>query len=75
MNAVFRPPGTDLSLVDVVQLKWLLSAEGVHLHVERMLAEPPYAHEMLDRAEASTHPMVRALARQLRTPERPAAAA
>jgi hypothetical protein len=53
-------------LVEIIELKWLLSGEGVHLHVERLLADADYARRALDHAAASERPALRAAASRLR---------
>lgn len=66
MNAIAQVPPQALSLMEVIQLKWMLAGEGVHLHVERLMADPAYADQALQRAAASTSPSLRALALRLR---------
>jgi hypothetical protein len=53
-------------LVEIIELKWLLVGEGVHLHVERMLSDSDYARRALDHAAASTRPALCAAAARLR---------
>lgn len=65
MNAVAAPPLQMLSLIEVIQLKWMLAGEGVHLHVERLMGDRSYAEQALQRAAASSSPAVRALAMRL----------
>lgn len=55
------------ALVDVVHFKWLLSGEGIHLHVERMLSDPGYAAQVLDRAQHSSSAVLRDAAQRLST--------
>jgi hypothetical protein len=55
-----------LSLMEVIQLKWMLAGEGVHLHVERLMADPAYAELALKRAAESTSPTLRAMSMRLR---------
>ncbi|HYN59106.1 MAG TPA: hypothetical protein VET87_06065 [Rubrivivax sp.] len=56
-----------LRLVDIVRLKWMLAAEGLHVHVERLQNDPGYAHECLCAAERSGNPTLRHVAAGLRT--------
>jgi hypothetical protein len=56
-----------LGLVEIVELKWLLSGEGMHVHVEKLQADPAYACKCLQAAEASANPALRQLAAKLRT--------
>lgn len=55
-----------LPLVAVIELKWLASGVGQHLHVERMLHDPVYARGVLDAAETSEHGPLRRAAQRLR---------
>lgn len=66
MNAVTQTPHQKLSLIDVIHLKWMLAGEGVYLHVERLMADPAYAEQALQRGAASTSPALRAMATRLR---------
>lgn len=61
-DAEFRP----LRLVDIIDLKWLLAGEGVHLHVERLQTDPAYARELLCSASRSPNDALRAAAARLR---------
>ena len=53
-------------LVDIIELKWLLAGEGIHIHVERLQTDPAYACRALDEAAASASPTLRATALRLR---------
>ena len=66
MNTVVRADAPQSPLVDVIELKWLLAGEGVHLHVERMLSDEAYAARALARALESTSPVLRTAAERLR---------
>jgi hypothetical protein len=59
-------PARAPALEAIVDLKWLLIAEGVRVHVERMQADAAYASQVLARAEASASPALRAAAQRLR---------
>ncbi len=67
MNALTQVPHQMYSLLEVVQLKWLLAGEGVHLHVERLMSDPAYAEQALQRAARSTNPTLRTMAVRLST--------
>lgn len=56
-----------LTLVEIIELKWLLAGQGVHVHVERLQADPRYAAATLQAAADSTQPILRATAQRLRT--------
>ena len=65
MNAFSNGENRALSLVDVIDLKWLLAREGVHLHVERLQADAVYARLLLECAAASSNAALRAAARKV----------
>lgn len=61
------PPSTVvLSLVEIIELKWLLAGEGVHVHVERLQNDVDYAKITLQRAAQCQQPNLRAAAARLR---------
>jgi hypothetical protein len=66
MNASSSAEQGALRLVDIVELKWMLAGEGLHVHVERLQADPGYARECLLAAERSVNPTVRQVALKLR---------
>ena len=53
-------------LVEIVELKWLLTGHGVHVHVERLQNDPEYARRTLDRAAAVPNAALREAASRLR---------
>ena len=55
-----------LTLVDIVELKWMLAGEGLHVHVEKLQSDPCYARECLLAAERSENATVRQVASKLR---------
>lgn len=55
-----------LPLVEIIELKWLLAGEGIHIHVERLQRDAAYALRALDQAAASASPTLRATALRLR---------
>lgn len=66
MNAsIVSEPGA-LQLVDIVELKWLLAGEGLHVHVEKLQSDAGYARECLLAAEQSPSATVRQVACKLR---------
>lgn len=66
MNASTQPAREGLRLVEIINLKWLLSARGRHLHVERLQRDAAYADAVLADAEHSGEPALREAARRLR---------
>lgn len=53
-------------MVDIVELKWMLAGEGLHVHVEKLQSDPSYARECLRAAERSDNATVRQVASKLR---------
>jgi len=66
MNASSPTEEGALRLVDIVELKWMLAGEGLHVHVERLQSDPRYARECLLAAERSDNATVRQVASKLR---------
>jgi hypothetical protein len=57
---------TQMALVEIVELKWLLAGEGLHLHVERLQSDPEYARRILDMAATSKNQALRVAAARVR---------
>lgn len=66
MNASAVSEQTALNLVDIVELKWLLAGEGLHVHVERLQSDPGYARQCVEAADRSPNAAVRQVADRLR---------
>ena len=66
MNATTDSETSALALADIIDFKWLLTGDGVHVHVERLQTDPDYARQCLAQAEASPREAVRAAAARLR---------
>jgi hypothetical protein len=66
MNASSVTEQSALSLVDIVELKWMLAGEGLHVHVEKLQTDPGYASECLRAAESSENATLRQVASKLR---------
>jgi predicted DNA-binding protein (UPF0251 family) len=75
MNASSGNEQSALRLVDIVELKWMLAGEGLHVHVEKLQSDPGYARECLLAAERSGNLTVRQVASKLRARLESAAAA
>lgn len=54
-----------LPLAEVIELKWLLAGQGVHLHVERLQRDLVYARSTLAIAGECGVPTARAVAARL----------
>jgi hypothetical protein len=65
MNAFTNGENRPLSLVDIIDLKWLLAREGVHLHVEKLQTDAAYARQLLECAAASPNAALRAAAQNI----------
>ena len=63
MNVCTLAEQSALTLVDIVELKWMLAGEGLHVHVEKLQSDPCYARECLLAAERSENATVRQVAR------------
>lgn len=66
MNASAARERQALELVDIIDFKWLMAKDGLHVHVERLQNDPAYALECLNKAAASPREAVQAVARRLR---------
>ncbi|MBK9133950.1 MAG: hypothetical protein IPM15_06230 [Betaproteobacteria bacterium] len=66
MNAISHRENEGLSLVEIVDLKWLLAGEGLHLHVERLQKDAIYARRVLDEAGLSQNQALRDVAARVR---------
>ena len=53
MNAVTSPESRALSLVEIIDFKWLMAGDGHHVHVEHLQADREYARSCLVLAAAS----------------------
>lgn len=65
MNAVTASEHRALSLVEIIDFKWLMAGDGHHVHVERLQADPAYATQCLALAAASRIAALRDTARRL----------
>lgn len=54
-----------LSLLEIVEFKWLMAGDGHRVHVERLQAEPGYAQQCLCSANGSRIPALREAANRL----------
>ena len=51
-----------MALLDIVDLKWLLAGEGLHLHVERLQCDTEYARRVFEAAAGSPNAALRSVA-------------
>lgn len=56
-----------LSLVDIIDFKWLMAGDGHRVHVERLQTDRDYAGRCLAHGAASRTPALRDAARRLAT--------
>jgi hypothetical protein len=66
MNAMTLGEQAALNLVEIVELKWMLAGEGVHIHVERLQSDAGYARHILATADRSANATVRSVAQRVR---------
>jgi hypothetical protein len=66
MNSMSDGERRSLRLVDIIDLKWLLAGQGIHLHVERLQTDAAYARQLLGNASVSPNEALRAAAARLR---------
>lgn len=66
MNALSNRETDALALVEIIDLKWLLAGEGLHLHVERLQKDAAYARGILSAAAESRNQALRAVAERVR---------
>jgi hypothetical protein len=66
LDAPVKPTQESAPLVEIIELKWLMSGMGMHMHVERLQADREYAVRTLAEAEASTNEALRLAAGRLR---------
>ena len=64
LTGAFEPDSQ--ALVEIIELKWLLAGEGVHVHVEHLQTDRDYARQALHRAQASPNAALRETAARLR---------
>lgn len=65
MNAVTAPEHRALSLVEIIDFKWLMAGDGHHVHVEHLQSDPEYARRCLTLASTSRIAALRDTARRL----------
>ena len=53
MNAVTSPESRALSLVEIIDFKWLMAGDGHHVHVEHLQADREYARSCFALAASS----------------------
>jgi hypothetical protein len=53
MNVSTHSERQALELVDIIDFKWLMAKDGLHVHVERLQNDPAYALDCLNQAAAS----------------------
>ncbi len=58
-------PARALSLVEIIDFKWLMAGDGRRVHVERLQADPAYACDCLQQGANSQIPALRECACRL----------
>lgn len=59
------PQNRALSLVEIIDFKWLMAGDGHRVHVERLQGDPAYACDCLRQGATSKIPALRECARHL----------
>ena len=65
LTASSAVPPRALSLVEIVDFKWLMAGDGRRVHVERLQTDPAYAGECLQQGACSQIPALRECAGKL----------
>jgi len=65
MNAVTTPEHRALSLVEIIDFKWLMAGDGHRVHVEHLQSDPAYAEACLALAARSQIAALRETAQRL----------
>ena len=65
MPAPVPAPTAKVSLLEIIDFKWLMAGHGHGVHVERMQNDPAYARECLLCGATSCAPTLRASAQRL----------
>ena len=65
--SILAPHPCALSLVEIIDFKWLMAGAGHRVHVERLQADPAYAGDCLRQGAASQIPALRECACRLAT--------
>ena len=65
MNVATSTEQRALSLVEIIDFKWLMAGDGHHVHVEHLQNDPEYACRCLTVAAASRIGALRDTARRL----------
>lgn len=60
------PPEPDVGLVELIDFKWLMTAEGHAVNVARLRQDAAYAQQVFTAAEASGNATLRRIAAALR---------
>ena len=67
MNDVSAPEHCPLSLVEIIDFKWLMAGDGHRVHVQRLQTEPAYTAQCLALAAGSQIAALRATAARMAT--------
>lgn len=64
-TASLATPARALSLVEIIDFKWLMAGDGHRVHVERLQGDPSYACACLQQGACSKIPALRECACRL----------
>lgn len=66
MNARHPSEDESVGLLALIDFKWLMTAEGLAVNVDRLRQDATYAQTVFDAADASGNAVLRRIARELR---------
>lgn len=66
MNQITPDEAAAQSLVEIIELKWLLAGQGFRLHVEQLQNDREYAQRTLEQAASVANPALREAAERVR---------
>jgi hypothetical protein len=66
MNVVEQSDAGSSTLVEIIEMKWLLAGLGIRLHVEKLQHDADYARRTLAVADAAPNAALRQAAQRLR---------
>ena len=66
MNARHPSEDESVGLLALIDFKWLMTAEGLAVNVDRLRQDAAYAQTVFDAADASGNAVLRRIARELR---------
>lgn len=72
-DATPASPAGEVALVDLVDFKWLMTAEGLAINLDRLRGDAAYARQVFSAADASGNTTLRRISAELQQRLNPAA--